>query len=139
METFKIYLAGSMGDISFEESNKWRVQGKKILESLECEYRVNVINPNDYYNFKEKAYETEKEIIRFDLHKVRTSNLILVNLNGKSLGTAMELQHAFDHGIPIVGFKDDGTALHPWLEFTCDRVFDNLLGSLEFIENYHLK
>ena len=139
MKAFNIYLAGSMSDLTFDISNFWRLECKQFLESVECDYKVKAINPNDYYNFKEKTYETEKEIIRFDLHKVRTSNLILVNLSGKSLGTAMELQHAFDNDVPVVGYKDDNTPLHPWLEFTCDRVFDSLKGALEFIENYHLK
>lgn len=100
---------------------------------------MSCLNPNDYYNFLEKRHDTEKEILRFDLHKVRTSNLVFVNLNGKSIGTAMELQHAYDNGIPIIGYKDDGDELHPWLDYVCDRVFDNLKDILKYIDEYYLK
>jgi nucleoside 2-deoxyribosyltransferase len=138
METFRIYLAGAMSDISFEESEAWRSTAKEWLESRECAYHVAAINPNDYYNFLEVKHKTEKEILRFDLHKVRTSNLILVNLNGKSIGTAMELQHAYDNGIPIIGFKDDDEELHPWLDYVCDRVFVELDKAIKYIDEYYL-
>jgi nucleoside 2-deoxyribosyltransferase len=127
-----------MSDVTFEESQVWRSTAKEWLESRECNYHVAAINPNDYYNFLEVKHKTEKEILRFDLHKVRTSNLILVNLNGKSIGTAMELQHAYDNGIPVIGFKDDGEEIHPWLDYVCDRVFKNLKDCLEYIEEYYL-
>lgn len=138
MKEFVCYLAGQMTGISYEESNIWRSTAKDWLESRECSYHVKVINPNDYYNFVSQSHISEKEIIRFDLHKVRTSDLILVNLNGVSLGTAMELQHAFDSQIPIFGYKDDGEELHPWLEFECDRIFNSLSGVLEYIKCYYL-
>ena len=138
METYRIYLAGSMSGISFEESNMWREVSKEYLESRECNYHVKTINPNDYFNFLVKRHETEEEIRRFDIHKVDISDLIFVNLNGKSIGTAMELQHAFDKSIPIVGYKDDKEDLHPWLQCVCDRVFDNQKDALEYINEFYL-
>lgn len=138
MKEFRIYLAGAMSDISFEESNIWRDTTMDYFNKLECNYNIKSINPNDYYNFLINAHTTEKEIVRFDLHKVRTCDLVMVNLNGKSIGTAMELQHAMDHGIPIIGYKDDCEFLHPWLDYTCDRVFNSLVGTLEYIKSYYL-
>ena len=138
MKDFKIYLAGQMTGISYDESNIWRTTAKEWLESRECNYHIKAINPNDYYNFVSQTYVSDKEIIRFDLHKVRTSDLILVNLNGLSLGTAMELQHAIDNKVPVIGYKDDGEFLHPWLDYTCDRVFNSLTGVLEYIKTYYL-
>lgn len=139
MKDFVCYLAGQMTGITFEESNIWRETAKEWLEHIECDSNVFVINPNDYYNFKSQTYTSQKEIIRFDLNKVRNSNLILVNLSGFSIGTAMELQHAYDNLIPIIGYKDDdSTELHPWLEFVCDRVFEDLNSALEYINDYYL-
>ena len=140
MDTFKIYLAGSMSNVSFEESNIWRMVAKEWLENCECRYHVYITNPNDYYNFLEVKHTTGKEIIRFDLNKVRNSDLVLANLNHDSTGTAMEIQHAFDRGIPIIGYVDDefNVQIHPWLEFECDRVFVGLQAALNYIENYYL-
>lgn len=137
MDTFRIYLAGSISDISFEESNIWRLTAKEWLESRESS-KVEVVNPNDYYNFLEVKYDTEEEIRRFDIRKVDSSNLILVNLNGKSIGTSMELQHAFDRQIAIIGYKDDEEELHPWLRCVCDKVFNNLKDALEYINDFYL-
>lgn len=139
MDSFKIYLAGKMTGISYDQSNEWRVKAKKLLEETYCLYKVTAINPNDYYNFKEVIHKSEKEILRYDLHRVRTSNMILVNLTGDSIGTAMELQHAFDNHIPIIGYKEDKTDLHPWLEYVCDRVFDNLEEVVDYVNDYYLK
>jgi hypothetical protein len=50
----------------------------------------------------------------------------------------MELQHAYDKLIPIIGYKDDNEELHPWLEFVCDRVFNNLFDALVYVKNYYL-
>lgn len=138
MKDFNIYLAGKMTGLTYDVANSWRVKAKKWLENRECNYKVKVCNPNDYYNFKTKTYVNDKEIIRFDLHKVRTSDLILVNLDGFSIGTAMELQHAYDKGIPIVGYKTDGGMIHPWLDYVCNRVFHSLEGALEYINFYFL-
>ena len=138
MRDFVCYLAGQMTGISYDESNIWRTTAKEWLESRECNFHVKVTNPNDYYNFLTKTYIDDKEIIRFDLHKVRISDLILVNLNGFSIGTAMELQHAIDNNVPILGYKDDREESHPWLEYTCDRVFDSLEECLRYVEDYYL-
>ena len=138
MREWICYLAGSMQDISFEMSNAWRTTAKEWLERIECDYDIKVINPNDYYNFLSKTHKTEEEIRRFDIRKVEQSDLILVNLSGKSIGTAMELQHAFDRNIAIIGYKDDGKKLHPWLNCVCDRVFDDLKDALEYVKEFYI-
>ena len=44
--------------------------------------------------------------MNYFLHKVSKSDLLLVNLDNSnsSVGTGMEVQKAFDTGIPIIGF-----------------------------------
>ena len=68
MKKYNIYLAGAMQGISFDESNVWRKEITAILSTYkhEVKYDVNVINPNDYYNFKEVAYDTQREVMEFD-------------------------------------------------------------------------
>ena len=127
-----------MTGITYEDSNNWRVVAKDALENAESEKRIVAINPNDYYNFKDIKHLTEKEILRYDLNRVRNSNLILVNLNGDSIGTAMELQHAYDFHVPIIGYCGDKKLVHPWLEYTCDRICDNIFYAIDYIKNYYL-
>ena len=138
MKYWFCYLAGSMSGMTFEASNHWRTLSKYLLEQIECDYKVRVVNPNTYYNFISKRYDSEEEIRRFDIRKVEQSDLIFVNLNGKSIGTAMELQHAFDLNIPIIGYKDDEEELHPWLQCVCDKIFDDIPTAVNYIEEYYL-
>lgn len=70
-------------------------------------------------------------MFRFDLRKVRRSDVILVNLNNirKSIGSCIEVYEAYKSNIPVIGFLDDKlpidelTALiHPWIYFCVDRI-----------------
>ena len=55
-EKLKIYLAGKMGGLSFDEMNNWRKKLKQeiLREAGVSGYQVKVINPVDFYNFEEK-------------------------------------------------------------------------------------
>ena len=145
MGDFKIYLAGGMGSFGKEEFNKannWRVFCKNILEQCECEYNVKVCNPNDYYSFadNEPKYMSDKEVMRFDLNKVRHSNLIIVNFNDmKSLGTMAEIAIAYEHRIPIIGLDVDNQSLHSWQIEMTDRIFTDINEMLDYIEDFYLR
>ena len=144
IEAFKIYLCGGMGKFgkdNFEESNKWREHCKDILENYECDYKVKAINPNDYFNFKENPprYKTQREIMEFDLMKVRESNLIIVNFNDKySLGSMAELSIAYDKKIHIIGLNEEDNMLHPWQIEMCNRIFKDINEMLWYIINFYL-
>ena len=104
------------GKDNFEEGNKWRIYCKDTLEKCECDFKVKVINPNDYFNFfdEPRAYKSEKEIMEFDINKVRHSDLIICNFNDVySLGTMSELAIAYENRIPIIGLNTDHQKLHP--------------------------
>lgn len=63
MKILKIYEAGKMSGLSFEEMNIWRLELKVQLQ-LAAEvsgYKVQVINPVDYYNFEEKSTSRRKK------------------------------------------------------------------------------
>ncbi len=141
METVKIYLAGGMGSLSFEEQSKWRNQIINAIKYGEYDYEKKPIfcNPVDYYNFTEKRHKTEKEIVEFDLNAVRNSDLIIVNFNDpKSIGTAAELAIAYDMHIPIIGINKDKTELHPWLiEFTT-RMCESIREAVEYTVDFFL-
>ncbi len=141
MNPYHIYLAGGMGNLSFEEQNQWRVRIKCYLEDFVDSrlYKVYVINPVDYYNFQEKQHKSEREVMEFDLYKVRHSDLIIVNFNDpKSLGTVAELAVAHEHQIPIIGLNENKNELHPWCTELCNRIFDNMDEMLSYITEFYL-
>lgn len=145
MKNYQIYLAGGMqkfGKQNFKEGNKWREICKNVLEEdIYTTYNVEVINPNDYFNFLEspKRYKTEREIMEFDLNKVRNSDLIIINFNDMySLGSMAELAIAYEKRIPVIGLDIEKQKLHPWQVEMCNRVFDNINDMLEYIEEFYL-
>lgn len=132
---------GKFGKEKFDVGNNWRTNCKNILEEFEGNYNVRVINPNDYFNFKEEppVYKTQREVMEFDLNKVRNSDLIIVNFNDMySLGTMSEIAIAYEKKIPIIGLDTENQNLHPWQVEMTNRIFNNIDEMLEYIKNYYL-
>lgn len=144
MNIYTIYLAGGMGKFgkeSFDEGNQWRVCCKKVLEACECDYKVKVTNPNDYFNFVENppTYALQREVMEFDLNKVRNADLIIVNFNDVySLGTMAEIAIAYEKKTPIIGLNKYKLNLHPWQIEMCNRIFSNINEMLDYVRNYYL-
>lgn len=145
MRDYIVYMAGGMGKFgreNFDECNKWRKYCKQTLENYECDYKVRAINPNDYFNFVDepKQYETQNEVMRLDLNKLRSANMVVINFNDVySLGSMAEIAIAYDRGIPVVGLNEDNKILHPWQECMCERIFNNIDKMLDYIEDFYLK
>lgn len=139
MENFNIYLAGAMSGLTYEEQNSWRQTIKDRLNETYDTFRVNCINPVDYYNFEAKEYDTELEIMQFDLYKLKHSDLVIVNFNSpESLGTMAEIATAYELRIPIIGLKDESTKLHPWQECMCAKMFTSLYKMLYYVQDFYL-
>ena len=132
------YLAGGMGKFgkdNFDEGNCWRVYCKKVLENYEGKYSIELINPNDFFNFLEEPprYASQREIMEFDINKVRNSDLIIMNFNDMwSLGSMAELAIAYEKRIPVIGLDIDKQELHPWQMEMCTRIFDNIDEMLDY-------
>ena len=143
MRDYYIYLAGGMGKFgkdNFDAGNNWRKYCKYTLENFESNKKVTVINPNDYYNFiDEPRYISEKEVMEFDLHKVRESDLVIINFNDKfSLGSMAELAIAYERRIPVIGLDIDNQSLHPWQVEMCSRIFNDVDEMLDYVEDFYL-
>lgn len=144
MENYNVYLAGGMGKFGkdhFDEGNNWRIYCKSILENYKCDYKIRVTNPNDYFNFKEDppTYQTQREIMEFDLNKVRNSNLLVVNFNDVySLGTMSEIAIAYEKRIPVVGINLKNQELHPWQIEMTNRIFTNIDKMLNYVKERYL-
>ena len=142
MESVKIYLAGGMSGLSFEEQTKWRqkVKDAVLFGGYDYDYKPVFIDPTRYYNFEEVSHKSEKEVMNFDLYKVRTSDLIVVNFNSpNSIGTAIEIALAYEYHIPVVGLNMDKNRLHPWIECMTSRICDDMYELVSHIVEFYLK
>lgn len=130
------------GKYNFDKSNSWRLYCKNNLEEYECDYKINIVNPNDFFSFKEDTptYKSQKEIMEFDINKVRHSDLIIVNFNDMwSLGTMAELAIAYERRIPVIGLDEFNQNLHPWQIEFCTRIFDNIDEMLNYVKDFYLR
>lgn len=144
-KTYGIYLCGGMGKFgknNFSKGNVWRVYCKNTLENCECNYRVKVCNPNEFFNFIDEPpqYKSQSEVMNFDLYKLRNSDLVIVNFNDMySLGSMAELAIAYDRRIPIIGLDTDNQTLHPWQVCMCERIFNDIDKMLDYVQDFYLK
>lgn len=144
MEKYRIYLAGGMGKFGkeqFDEGNKWRVLCKQEFEDCDSQYYIYVDNPNDYFNFIEepRRYKSQREIMEFDLTKVRNADLVIINFNDMySLGSMAELAIAYEKRIPVIGLDIDSQELHPWQIEMCNRIFNNIGELIDYVEDFYL-
>ncbi len=139
MREFTIYLAGAMSDIDFVESNEWRKTLTEMFKHTYSDIKVNCINPNDYYNFKEVTYDSEHEIVEFDLYKVRHSDMVIVDFNHPdSKGTLVEQAIAYENKIPIIGLNENNNKLHPWQIDMSNKIFDDKLKLVNYVTNFYL-
>lgn len=141
METFRIYLAGGMGGLSWEEQTEWRTKICNEMYDFCDNYDVDVeaIDPTDYYNFKEPKHKSEREVRNFDLHKLRRSDLVIANFNNPwSIGTNQEIAIAKELRIPVIGLNVEGKELHPWSIDCCERIFDDIDELIEYVQDFYL-
>ena len=119
---------GLFGKERFDESNEWRLDIKRRVEENSYN-KLKCCNPNDHFNFLDDyGYKTQREIMNFELHKIRNSNALIVNFNDpKSIGSACEMAVASENRIPIIGLCENGeeNIIHPWLKEFCERIFTN--------------
>lgn len=143
----KIYAAGAMSGLSLDEMIEWRERVRSLLNKCSelkenPEYEIDFINPAKYYNTEINNHKTEKEAFIWDLNHVRTSDIIVVNLNGlnTSIGTSIEIYEAWKNNIPIVAFGNDEIYkdIHPWLKECITRVDSNEISLCNYIYDFYM-
>lgn len=147
MDNYYVYLAGGMEGLSWEQQNEWRdkicFSLNNLAETYNAPYNIIVCCPPKYFNFEIKKHDNEREVMEFDLNKVRHSDLVIVNFTYKpiSLGTMAEITTAYEHKIPILGICEDETVfanLHPWQKEMCLRIFDSIDKIINYIAWFYL-
>lgn len=141
MDSFQIYLSGGMSGLTQEEQLKWRNQIENAINYGEYDLSVKPVffSPPKYYAIDSDDYKTEREAMDYDLYKLRSSNMVIVNFNvPNSLGTAMELMLARELHIPVIGLNKDGVELHPWLVECCTRICSSTRELVNHVVHFYL-
>jgi hypothetical protein len=124
MKKIRIYEAGKMSGLTWEQMNGWRQEAAdKILDINQGQYNLCIENPCSYYNFEiDPESFSDHECKQFDLFLIQNCDIILVNLDfPDSIGTAIEIELASRFwNKPIIAFgtrKD----VHPWMKLAVTK------------------
>jgi hypothetical protein len=91
-------------------------------------------------NFKDREVDSANEIVEFDLQDVRDADIILVNYNKASIGTAMEVFYAsHDLGKFVVAFSPFSFAeCNPWMVRFCTKILPSLDAAIAYINTHFI-
>lgn len=125
-----IYLCGPiMGEIH-GEAKKWREEAKKQLGD-----QFHILDPMRR-DFKDNEVDSANEIVEFDLQDIRDADIVLVNYNKASIGTAMEVFYAsHDMGKFVVAFSPFAFPdCNPWMVKFTTKILPSLEEALVYIK-----
>ena len=141
----KIYTAGKMSGLTFEEQMQWRSVFEYKLKKISDEVLV-FLHPPLYYNYESPPlHKSEAEIKEWELNKIRECDIVVVNLDGinDSIGTHIELglinaMNMFGNKhIYVIGIGD-ATDKHPWIQSSLLRVEPDIDAACNYINDYLL-
>ena len=123
----KIYLAGPIHGRLDIECKAWRSEAAGVLGV----HDIEVVDPmqHDYRGVEEGAAE---DIVVMDKDSIDECDLVLVNANEPSWGTAMEVFYANSIGKDVVAFSN-AESISPWLRVHTTAIFGTLPQALSGI------
>ncbi len=89
-------------------------------------------------NFKDREVDSANEIVEFDLQDVREADIVLVNYNKASIGTAMEVFYAsHELGRFVVAFSPfEFKECNPWMVKFCTKILPSLEDAIDYITEH---
>lgn len=143
MKIRKVYTAGKVGDLSYEDQMNWRWQLEKQMMDMDAD--AIYIHPPQYYRYGETLHRTEREAMMWDLNQIRESDIVVVHLDGiaDSICTLMELgfvealNQAGSKHIYIIGIGKLNSD-NPWLNEVLYHREDTVEEAAEYICTYLL-
>lgn len=121
----KVYLCGPINGCTDAEARDWREAAKARfpdhLDPMKRDYRG-------------KEDESVNEIVILDKREVESVDVLLVNAPAPSWGTAMEIKHAWDHGVPCIVVVPAGTRISPWLRYHATKIVHSFEDAYAWIE-----
>lgn len=117
-----VYLCGGINKLSDSDAKDWRREATLAL----ADHKTLDPMRRDYRGVEAQSVTS---IVNGDLADIGESDIILVNAQRPSWGTAMEIYHAALHGKHVVAF---GAGEHPspWLVYYCDELHPTLADAL---------
>ena len=131
----KIYLCGPIMDEHAGLAREWRRMAADTLD------RHFVMLDPMRRNFKDREVDSANEVVEFDLQDIRDADLLLVNYNKPSIGTAMEVFYAsHDMGKFVVAFSPFSFKdCSPWMVRYCTKILPTLEEAVQYINTHFVE
>lgn len=139
MDKLRVYLSGAVRNV-IEELQFWRTRCITLSQSGYYD-NLEFVDPNGYFNYTNKIPKTDKQCIDLFMWQIERSDVVLLYLDYSniSIGSAMEIEHAYCHNIPIIGFGSRKDTWYSWCEERCSVIFDDLEEAIEYLNNSYGK
>lgn len=142
---FKVYTAGKMSGLPFEEQMEWRRRIEEEIMKL-TDAPIQFIHPPLYFRYDLQLHKSENEVKQWEISQIRDSDIVIVNLDGinSSVGSHFELSmidavNSFgNRHIHAIGVGKANEKLHPWIELTLLRCEEEYAAAAEYIATYLL-
>jgi nucleoside 2-deoxyribosyltransferase len=122
-----IYLCGPINGRTDADCMDWRATAKSWLaatkDPMDRDYRGRELEPG-----------IAAEIVENDKADIRGCRGVLVFFDKPSVGTAMEVLFAYDHGIPVHVVNASDKPLSPWLIYHATTIHQTLEAACAAVE-----
>ncbi len=127
-----VYLCGPIMEEHAGHAREWR---KIVSKKLGKNFRL--LDPMRR-NFKDREVDSANEIVEFDLQDIRAADILLVNYNKASIGTAMEVFYASNNlGKFVVAFAPfEFRNCSPWMVRYCTKILPSLESALAYLRTH---
>ncbi len=90
------------------------------------------------FNFEVTKYQSEEEVMDYDLFHIEHSDFIIVNAEGldTSIGTQFEIFDAWQYKKPVFVFGKYSNT-HPWLLRCITRIDKNMDETVKYIKELY--
>jgi hypothetical protein len=118
------YLCGPINGCTDEECRDWR-------EAVKLRF-PGAIDPmvRDYRGKEDEKY---REIVELDKEDIESSDVVFVNYDKPSVGTSMEILHAWLNDIPVVVVCRPETVISPWLRYHSSKIAHSFDDAADWI------
>ena len=116
----KVYLAGPIHGMTDIGCKLWRAEAAALLGV----HDVEVVDPMTR-DFRGREEEFADDLVAADKEDIERSDVVLVNANHPSWGTAMEVMYGISFGKRVVAFTD-ADSISPWLRCHTSAIFGTL-------------
>lgn len=123
----RVYLAGPIYGCTDSEAMDWRSEARALLIGHEC------VDPmvRDCRGREEECFE---DVVLRDKADIDSCHAMLVMFNRPSVGTAMEVLYAWEHGCSVFVVNRSGASLSPWLRFHSYAIHESLSAAVRAIK-----